>query len=50
MKKTRILALRDERRRKIGARLSPGDSHDRLLAEGSISIRLIRRKLIRDGS
>jgi uncharacterized protein (DUF885 family) len=44
--KTQILALRDEYRKKVGTRFSLKDFHDRLLAEGSIPVRLIRRKLL----
>jgi uncharacterized protein (DUF885 family) len=44
--KTQILALRDEYRRKAGDKFSLRDFHDRLLAEGSIPVSLIRRKLL----
>jgi len=44
--KTQILALRDEYRRKRGDRFTLKDFHDRLLAEGSIPVSLIRRKLL----
>jgi uncharacterized protein (DUF885 family) len=44
--KTELLALRDEYRRKMGDRFSLRDFHDRLLAEGSIPVSLIRRKLL----
>jgi len=48
--KTQLLALRDEYRRKMGDRFSLRDFHDRLLAEGSIPVSLIRRKLVGKGS
>jgi uncharacterized protein (DUF885 family) len=44
--KTQLLALRDEYRKKMGDRFSLQDFHDRLLAEGSIPVNLIRRKLL----
>jgi uncharacterized protein (DUF885 family) len=44
--KTQLLALRDEYRWKMGDRFSLRDFHDRLLAEGSIPVSLIRRKLL----
>ncbi len=44
--KTQILALRDEYRRRMGDKFSMRDFHDRLLAEGSIPVGLIRRKLL----
>jgi uncharacterized protein (DUF885 family) len=48
--KTQLLALRDEYRRKVGDRFTMRDFHDRLLAEGSIPVSLIRRKLVGKGS
>jgi len=44
--KTQLLALREEYRRQLGERFSLRDFHDRLLAEGSIPVGLIRRKLL----
>jgi len=44
--KTQILALREEYKRKMGRHFSFKDFHDRLLAEGSIPLPLIRRKLL----
>lgn len=44
--KTQLLALRDEYHRKMGDRFSLREFHDRLLAEGSIPVSLIRRKLL----
>jgi len=44
--KTQLLALRDGFRARMGERFSLGDFHDRLLAEGSIPVSLIRRKLL----
>jgi uncharacterized protein (DUF885 family) len=44
--KAQILALREEYRRKMGRHFSLKDFHDRLLAEGSIPLPLIRRKLL----
>jgi uncharacterized protein (DUF885 family) len=44
--KTQLLALRDEYRKKMGDRFSLQDFHDQLLAEGSIPVSLIRRKLL----
>jgi len=44
--KTQLLALRDEYRKRTGDRFSLRDFHDRLLAEGSIPVSLIRRKLL----
>jgi uncharacterized protein (DUF885 family) len=44
--KTQLLALRDEYRRKTGDRFSLKDFHDQVLAEGSIPVSLIRRKLL----
>lgn len=44
--KTQLLALRDEFRKRMGERYSLRDFHDRLLAEGSIPVSLIRRKLL----
>jgi uncharacterized protein (DUF885 family) len=44
--KTQLLALRDEYHRKMGDRFTIRDFHDRLLAEGSIPVSLIRRKLL----
>jgi uncharacterized protein (DUF885 family) len=44
--KTQLLALCDEYRLKMGDRFSLRDFHDRLLAEGSIPVSLIRRKLL----
>jgi uncharacterized protein (DUF885 family) len=44
--KTQLLALRDEFRKRTGERYSLRDFHDRLLAEGSIPVSLIRRKLL----
>jgi uncharacterized protein (DUF885 family) len=44
--KAQILALREEYRRKMGRHFSLKDFHDRLLAEGSIPLPLIHRKLL----
>ena len=44
--KTQLLALRDEFQKQTGERYSLRDFHDRLLAEGSIPVSLIRRKLL----
>jgi uncharacterized protein (DUF885 family) len=44
--KTQLLGLRDEYHRKMGDRFSLKDFHDRVLAEGSISVSLLRRKLL----
>jgi uncharacterized protein (DUF885 family) len=44
--KTQILALREEYQRKMGRHFAIQDFHDRLLAEGSIPLSLIRRKLL----
>jgi uncharacterized protein (DUF885 family) len=44
--KTQLLALRDEYRKRMGDRFTLRDFHDRLLAEGSIPVSLIRRKLL----
>jgi uncharacterized protein (DUF885 family) len=44
--KTELMALRDQYRRQQGERFSLEDFHDRLLAEGSIPVGLIRRKLL----
>ena len=44
--KTEIMSLRDEYRRKMGANYTLKDFHDRFLAEGSIPVSLIRRKLL----
>jgi uncharacterized protein (DUF885 family) len=44
--KTQLLALRNDYRRRMGDRFSIRDFHDRLLAEGSIPVSLIRRKLL----
>ena len=44
--KTELLALRGEYRERMGDRFSTRDFHDRLLAEGSIPVSLIRRKLL----
>jgi uncharacterized protein (DUF885 family) len=44
--KTQILGLREGYRRKMGDKFSLRDFHDRLLAEGSIPVSLIRRKLL----
>ncbi len=44
--KMQLLGLRDEFRSRMGERYSLRDFHDRLLAEGSIPVRLIRRKLL----
>jgi uncharacterized protein (DUF885 family) len=44
--KTQLLALRDQYREQMGDRFSLRDFHDRLLAEGSIPVSLIRRKLL----
>jgi hypothetical protein len=46
--KTQILALRQEYRDRMGDSFSRRDFHDRLLAEGSIPVSLIRRKLLTD--
>jgi uncharacterized protein (DUF885 family) len=45
--KTQLLALRDEYRKQQGDKFTLCDFHDRVLAEGSIPVSLIRRKLIR---
>jgi uncharacterized protein (DUF885 family) len=45
--KTQLLALRDEYRKQQGDKFTLRDFHDRVLAEGSIPVSLIRRKLIR---
>jgi uncharacterized protein (DUF885 family) len=44
--KTQLMALRDEYRKRMGDRFSLQDFHDRVLAEGSIPVNLIRRKLL----
>ena len=44
--KTQIMALREEYKKKTGRHFSLKDFHDRLLAEGSIPLSLIRRKLL----
>ena len=44
--KLQVTALRDEYAKKMGDRFSLRDFHDRLLAEGSIPVSLIRRKLL----
>ena len=44
--KYQLLALRDEYRQKMGERFTLRDFHDRVLAEGSIPVPLIRRKLL----
>jgi uncharacterized protein (DUF885 family) len=44
--KTQLLGLRDEYHRKMGDRFTLRDFHARLLAEGSIPVSLIRRKLL----
>lgn len=44
--KTLIMELRDEYKQKMGDKYSLKDFHDKLLAEGSIPISLIRRKLL----
>jgi uncharacterized protein (DUF885 family) len=44
--KTELMGLRDEYRKRQGDRFSLKDFHDRLLAEGSIPVSLIRRKLL----
>jgi uncharacterized protein (DUF885 family) len=44
--KTQLLALRGECRKRMGDRFSLRDFHDRLLAEGSIPVSLLRRKLL----
>jgi uncharacterized protein (DUF885 family) len=44
--KTQLMALRDEYRKRMGDRFSLQDFHDRVLAEGSIPVSLIRRKLL----
>jgi uncharacterized protein (DUF885 family) len=46
--KLQIMALRDEYAKKAGAGFTLRDFHDRLLAEGSIPVSLIRRKLVTD--
>jgi uncharacterized protein (DUF885 family) len=40
------MELRDEYRKRVGDRFSLRDFHARLLAEGSIPVSLIRRKLL----
>ena len=44
--KTLIMELRDEYKQKMGDKYSLKDFHDKLLAEGSIPISLIRKKLL----
>ncbi|MDH5684653.1 MAG: DUF885 domain-containing protein [candidate division WOR-3 bacterium] len=44
--KTQIMELRDEYRKKMGDQYSLKDFHDKLLAEGSIPISLIQKKLL----
>ncbi len=44
--KTMIMELRDEYKQKMGDKYSLKDFHDKLLAEGSIPINLIREKLL----
>jgi uncharacterized protein (DUF885 family) len=44
--KTLIMELRDTWQRKLGAEFSLKDFHDRLLAEGSIPVSLIQKKLL----
>jgi uncharacterized protein (DUF885 family) len=44
--KTQLMALRDEYRKHVGDQFSLKDFHDLLLAEGSIPVSLIRRKLL----
>ncbi|MBM3323345.1 DUF885 domain-containing protein, partial [candidate division WOR-3 bacterium] len=44
--KTQLLALREEYRARMGEQFTTRDFHDRLLAEGSIPVSLIRRKLL----
>jgi len=44
--KTQLVALRDEYRERMGDCFLLRDFHDRLLAEGSIPVSLIRRKLL----
>jgi len=44
--KTQLLALREEYRARVGEQFTTRDFHDRLLAEGSIPVSLIRRKLL----
>jgi hypothetical protein len=44
--KTQILSLREDYKRKMGRHFALKDFHDRLLAEGSIPLSLIRRKLL----
>lgn len=44
--KTMIMELRDKLQKKLGQEFSLKDFHDRLLAEGSIPISLIQRKLL----
>jgi uncharacterized protein (DUF885 family) len=44
--KTQILSLREEYKRKMGRHFALKDFHDRLLAEGSIPLGLIRKKLL----
>ena len=44
--KRQILELRDEYRKKMGNKYSLKDFHDKLLAEGSIPINLIQKKLL----
>ena len=46
--KTQLLALRREYQQRLGDAYSLRDFHDRLLAEGSIPVSLIRRKLLPD--
>jgi len=48
--KTQLLELRDEYKRKKGDRFSLKDFHDRILAEGSIPVSLMRRKLLSEDS
>jgi hypothetical protein len=44
--KTELMELRDAYRKHVGDRFSLREFHDRLLAEGSIPVSLIRRKLL----
>jgi uncharacterized protein (DUF885 family) len=44
--KTQLMALRDEYRKHVGDQFSLKDFHNLLLAEGSIPVSLIRRKLL----
>jgi uncharacterized protein (DUF885 family) len=44
--KTQILALRQQHKDRMGDDFSLRDFHDRLLAEGSIPVSLIQRKLL----